>query len=118
MSDIGTWFSTRWDALHWAFRILVVPLAVIFTTATLMALIITDWEWAISAYGSLFACWLFVDWNYWRKFGSASRPVADFGSAISKPLLAAKASGKHTVTIRLEGNTWTINLDDTNETAS
>lgn len=64
---MSNWFRTRWAALNWFFRIVVVIVAVLNTVGLLAAILPGDGGSILSALSGFALIYIAADWQYWEK---------------------------------------------------
>lgn len=66
---MSSWFRTRWEALDWFFRIVLVFLSVFHAVALLVAILPLDWSAMLDALGGFALAYIVCEWQYWEKLG-------------------------------------------------
>lgn len=92
MNTVRHWFRTRWDALHWTMRVLLV---VAWAIPLIVNVLTGDW---LDALGLFAIGYIFVDWNFWD----------EFGSPILRELRAAERRGQKLVSIGYVNGDWEL----------
>lgn len=106
------WFRTRWAALGWFFRLCLVPLAAINAFVLVGAIVTGTWGSVITGLSGLALAAVIADWQYWVVRSRLEGPFAQFGAAFSGELRRAQDQGYWIVTLRREGDGWTVYRDE------
>lgn len=101
---IAEWCRTRWIALHWFFRLIVVVLVAVNSFAFVYALVTGNGSGLLTSLSGLTFAYIVTDWQYWMERDRLGYPFARIGAAVTARL----HRGDQKVVIRNEGDQWVM----------
>jgi len=98
--------------LSWFYRILFALLVAINATLLIGAVATATWSAIFTALSGLALAYILADWQYWEARGRVEGPLAQLGATVAGELHRAQERGHRIVTLRREGNEWTVYRDE------